>query len=143
MKSGWVRQGKIVHYTTIRHQDNSIVIKDKGHYHHSSATKVTAQNNQTGSLGFVGLTQDCCNPPDVQIAAGPDYVLEMVNLDGAIYTKNGTSVKALGLNNSLILPIILFQNLITMTSLIPHYYLTINLEDGLLQSLTLLHRAFV
>jgi hypothetical protein len=82
--------------STINHRENSIVINDKRHYHDSSPTKVIAQNNQSGSLaGFAGLTQNCCNPPDVQIAA--HFVLEMVHLDGAIYTKNGTIVKAFGL----------------------------------------------
>jgi hypothetical protein len=46
---------------------------------------------------FEGLTQNCCIPPDVQVAAGTKYVVEMVNLDGAIYTKNGTLVKSFGL----------------------------------------------
>jgi len=46
---------------------------------------------------FEGLTQNCCIPPDVQVAAGTKYVVEMVNLDGAIYTKNGTLVKPFGL----------------------------------------------
>src|SRR6266487_3374187 len=38
---------------------------------------------------FEGLAQNCCFPPDVQLAAGTKYVVEMVNIDGAIYTKNG------------------------------------------------------
>jgi hypothetical protein len=31
------------------------------------------------------------------VAAGTKYVVEMVNLDGAIYTKNGTLLKSFGL----------------------------------------------
>jgi hypothetical protein len=46
---------------------------------------------------FEGLAQNCCFPPDVQLAAGTQYVVEMVNLDGAIYTKNGTLLKSFGL----------------------------------------------
>jgi hypothetical protein len=46
---------------------------------------------------FEGLEENCCVPPDVQFAAGPNYVMEMVNLDGAIYTKSGSSVKEFGL----------------------------------------------
>jgi hypothetical protein len=46
---------------------------------------------------FDGLAENCCIPPDVQLAAGTKYVVEMVNLDGAIYTKNGTLVKSFGL----------------------------------------------
>ena len=46
---------------------------------------------------FEGLAQNCCFPPDVQLAAGTKYVVEMVNLDGAIYTRNGTLLKSFGL----------------------------------------------
>jgi len=46
---------------------------------------------------FEGLAENCCIPPDVQVAAGTKYIVEMVNLDGAIYTKNGTLVKSFGL----------------------------------------------
>jgi hypothetical protein len=31
---------------------------------------------------FKGLEQNCCVPPDVQLAAGPTYVMEMVNRYG-------------------------------------------------------------
>jgi hypothetical protein len=58
----------------------------------------TNQNTSSVVLSkFEGLTQNCCIPPDVQVAAGTKYVVEMVNLDGAIYTKNGTLVKSFGL----------------------------------------------
>jgi hypothetical protein len=60
----------------------------------------TNNPNTTSSIvlaKFEGLTQNCCIPPDVQVAAGTKYVVEMVNLDGAIYTKNGTLVKSFGL----------------------------------------------
>ena len=49
------------------------------------------------TVQFKGLEQNCCVPPDVQLAAGPSYVMEMVNLDGAIYTKNGSLVREFGL----------------------------------------------
>jgi hypothetical protein len=49
------------------------------------------------SSKFEGLAQNCCNPPDVQVGAGAKYVVEMVNLDGAIYAKNGTLLKSFGL----------------------------------------------
>ncbi|MGC2685649.1 MAG: hypothetical protein WA323_27645 [Candidatus Nitrosopolaris sp.] len=58
----------------------------------------TSLNMSNSILGaFQGLSQNCCFPPDVQVAAGKKYLLEMVNLDGAIYTKDGTLVKAFGL----------------------------------------------
>jgi hypothetical protein len=49
------------------------------------------------SAKFDGLAQNCCIPPDVQVAAGTKYVVEMVNLDGAIYTENRTLLKSFGL----------------------------------------------
>jgi hypothetical protein len=48
-------------------------------------------------IQFKGLEQNCCVPPDVQLAVGPSYVMEMVNLDGAIYTKGGSLVREFGL----------------------------------------------
>ena len=89
--SGFGRQdnNKAVHSTT---QEDFII---HGRRHAAAA----AQINQSGSLiGFEGLTQNCCDPPDVQVAAGSNYVVEMVNLDGAIYTKNGTLIKEFGLD---------------------------------------------
>src|SRR5207302_4501477 len=88
VKSGFGRQdNKAVHSTT----QEDFIIHDRRH-------AAAAQINQSGSLiGFKGLTQNCCDPPDVQVAAGSNYVVEMVNLDGAIYTKNGTLVKSFGL----------------------------------------------
>src|ERR1041385_8515714 len=66
---------------------------------YKAAKNQSAQIDQSGSLiGFEGLTQNCCDPPDVQVAAGSNYVVEMVNLDGAIYTKNGTLIKEFGLD---------------------------------------------
>lgn len=53
--------------------------------------------NLNMSDSILGLSQNCCFPPDVQLAAGKKYLIEMVNLDGAIYTKAGTIVKAFGL----------------------------------------------
>lgn len=46
---------------------------------------------------FKGLEQNCCVPPDVHLAAGPTYVIEMVNLEGTIYTKSGSIVKEFSL----------------------------------------------
>jgi hypothetical protein len=55
-------------------------------------------NTTVVSAKFEGLSQNCCVPPDIQVATGIKYVVEMVNLDGAIYTKNGTLLKSFGLN---------------------------------------------
>ncbi|HZY47765.1 MAG TPA: hypothetical protein VFE96_08225, partial [Candidatus Bathyarchaeia archaeon] len=33
-----------------------------------------------------------CTPPDVQVAAGPNFVVEMVNTEGETFTKTGVSV---------------------------------------------------
>jgi hypothetical protein len=49
--------------------------------------------------GFEGLFANCCSPPDVQIAAGPSHVVQMVNLDGAIYSKQGTLLRSFSLSS--------------------------------------------
>ena len=46
--------------------------------------------------GFDGLDQiqSCtCVPPDVQVAAGPNHIVEMVNLEGEIFSKQGMTNK--------------------------------------------------
>jgi hypothetical protein len=84
-------------------------------------TNLNISNSILGA--FQGLSQNCCSPPDVQVAAGKKYLVEMVNLDGAIYTKDGTIVKAFGLEpffnpsqglniiDDMIDPVLLFDNL--------------------------------
>jgi hypothetical protein len=52
--------------------------------------------------GFDGLNQiqSCtCVPPDVQVAAGPSHVVEMVNLEGEVFTKQGVSNKTFTLSS--------------------------------------------
>ena len=69
-------------------------------FHDVSLPKIPRTNlNMSNSIlgALQGLSQNCCFPPDVQVAAGKKYLVEMVNLDGAIYTKDGTIVKAFGL----------------------------------------------
>ena len=59
-----------------------------------------SHSNVTVSTSFSGLNQaqSCgCVPPDVQLAAGPTSVFEMVNNEGAIFTKQGAVVKYLNL----------------------------------------------
>jgi hypothetical protein len=51
--------------------------------------------------GFNGLNQiqSCpCVPPDVQVAAGPNQVVEMVNLEGEVFTKGGVSNQTFSLS---------------------------------------------
>ncbi len=51
---------------------------------------------------FDGLNQiqSCtCVPPDVQVAAGPGHIVEMVNLEGEIFTKQGVSNKTFTLSS--------------------------------------------
>ena len=60
--------------------------------------KIFRTNPNTSILAaFEGLSQNCCFPPDVQLAAGKKYLVEMVNLDGAIYSKKGTLIKTFAL----------------------------------------------
>lgn len=51
---------------------------------------------------FDGLdqVQSCtCVPPDVQVAAGPAHIVEMVNLEGEIFSKTGVSNKTFTLSS--------------------------------------------
>ncbi len=82
------RQDKVLHFTT----NHDFIVNDKRRI-------AGLQINQSGSLsGFEGLAQNCCDPPDIQVAAGSNYVVEMVNLDAAVYTKSGTLIKGFGLD---------------------------------------------
>lgn len=51
---------------------------------------------------FRGLDSNCAYcpyyPPDVQLAAGPGYLVEMVNVAGAIYSKQGTQISVFSLS---------------------------------------------
>jgi hypothetical protein len=80
---------------------NTTVFEVKPQFSHDiSLPKIPRTNlNMSNSIlgAFQGLSQNCCFPPDVQVAAGKKYLVEMVNLDGAIYTKDGTIVKVFGL----------------------------------------------
>jgi len=66
--------------------------------------------NSPLATGFAGLSYgmtyacgagftctDHATPPDVQIAAGPNYILEMVNIFYGVWTKQGALVKVSGL----------------------------------------------
>jgi len=80
----------------------------------------TSGSNVSVASSFEGLNQiqSCrCVPPDVNVAAGPAYILEMVNLEGEIFTKQGSSVQLFDLSqffntgtNFLSDPKILFDN---------------------------------
>jgi len=47
---------------------------------------------------YFGYSSNKYAPPDVQVAVGPNYVVEMVNVLEAIYTKSGSFVKSVSLN---------------------------------------------
>lgn len=76
-----------------------------------SGAASTIQPSSVGTLsttkvaqlfGFVGLdqAQSCtCVPPDVQVAAGPSHIVEMVNLEMAVYSKQGLTNKTLALSS--------------------------------------------
>ncbi|HEX8816621.1 MAG TPA: hypothetical protein VF753_14075 [Terriglobales bacterium] len=40
--------------------------------------------------GFIAQSEVCCDPPDMSLAVGPTYVLQMVNNYVAVYSKTGT-----------------------------------------------------
>ena len=72
----------------------------------SSAATTTATEQVL--TGFTGVTlsqqvnalgnDQAVTPPDPQIAAGPQYLLEMVNSSGTVWTKSGSLVKIFDLN---------------------------------------------
>ncbi len=51
---------------------------------------------------FIGLAaeESCgtCEPPDTQVAAGPDHVFEVDNVEGRIFDKSGNVLQSLSLN---------------------------------------------
>jgi hypothetical protein len=60
----------------------------------------TSSSTVYAYAGFDGLMnfQSClCAPPDVQVAAGPNHVVEMVNLAGEVFNKTGTSLQIFSL----------------------------------------------
>src|SRR5712691_9902468 len=75
-----------------------------------SESQTAPSANSPLATGFAGLSYGmtcacgsgftCTNsaaPPDVQIAAGPNYILEMVNIFYGVWTKQGALVKVSGL----------------------------------------------
>jgi dockerin type I repeat protein len=57
---------------------------------------VSSSSSVSVLSGFDGLNQiqSCtCVPPDVQVTAGPNHVVEMVNLEGEIFSKQGITNK--------------------------------------------------
>jgi hypothetical protein len=66
----------------------------------SSSPTLTSSALIKSVTGFDGLTESQAGsfyPPDVQVAAGPTYIMEMVNLGGEIFTKQGSSVSTFDL----------------------------------------------
>lgn len=69
------------------------------HANHAAQKTASRENtvlgNTTGVQYFSikgvieGLGYDNLTPPDVQVAAGPDSIMEMINLEGQIWTKGG------------------------------------------------------
>ncbi len=53
---------------------------------------ITSSRNYTMNSIIDGLGYDNVTPPDVQVAVGPTNVMEMVNLQGQVWTKAGTPV---------------------------------------------------
>jgi hypothetical protein len=67
----------------------------------ASTTFSVSASSVNSSLGFDGLNQvqSCnCAPPDVQVATGPNSLIEMVNLEMEMFSKHGSSIKALPLS---------------------------------------------
>jgi len=72
----------------------------------STTTSTATEQVVTGFTGVTLVQQvnalgndQAVTPPDTQIAAGPNYLLEMVNSSGSVWTKSGTMVKIFDLNS--------------------------------------------
>ncbi len=68
----------------------------------SALLAATSSSSVSLLSGFDGLNQvqSCtCVPPDVQAAAGPNHILEMVNLEGGVFTKQGVSNRTFTLSS--------------------------------------------
>ena len=64
-------------------------------------TSSLSASSVNSSFGFDALNQiqSCnCAPPDVQVATGPNSLIEMVNLETEIFSKQGSSLKSLPLS---------------------------------------------
>ncbi len=60
----------------------------------SSAPSSSLIANQYGGFEGIDYPADCfCTPPDGNIAAGPSDIVQMVNLDGKIWSKSGTVLR--------------------------------------------------
>ncbi len=68
----------------------------------ATATTTTTTTSTTTSIGFNGLSEGQIGgffyPPDVQVAIGPNYVMEMNNLEGKTFTKTGGSISTFSLH---------------------------------------------
>ena len=100
--------GTISSRALLRTNSFGLPVAPAGHVLSSSTPNaLTAQfpstSNSSVSIAgaFEGLNQRQTGywyPPDVQIATGPNYVVEMVNLEGAIFTKQGSVTQYLNLS---------------------------------------------
>ncbi|HET7147915.1 MAG TPA: hypothetical protein VFI73_05385 [Candidatus Nitrosopolaris sp.] len=68
----------------------------------SSTAATTTTTSTATSVGFNGLTEGQIGgffyPPDVQVAVGPNYIMEMSNLEGKTFTKAGGSISTFSLH---------------------------------------------
>jgi hypothetical protein len=68
----------------------------------ASKTFLSSSSSVNSSFGFNGLdqVQSCnCAPPDVQVAAGPNHLVEMVNLETEMFSKQGSPLKTASLSS--------------------------------------------
>ncbi len=67
-----------------------------------ASTSAPSMTSVSGFAGISGISQPqsscgACRPPDVQVAAGQDYLMEIVNLEGEVFSKQGLPVKMFAL----------------------------------------------
>ena len=103
--SKWDKQGKIapLHKVTVKElphvakktgHKNLPIYRMKGHGMNKVKAKevmatIVPSQKAVNQLAINGLGYDNVTPPDVQIAAGTNNIMEMVNLEGQVWTKSG------------------------------------------------------
>lgn len=101
----WDYQGKItpehkisikeLPHAALKEKERSIPFyrmqeKVGGHKESQPLATITPSQNLVMNKTIDGIGYDNVTPPDVQVAAGPINIMEMVNLEGEAWTKDGT-----------------------------------------------------
>lgn len=107
-ESEWDKKGQLLPHHNVAIKEIPQMAKKIGHksipfyrmkgnpHHHLNKEEsqhilaaISTSKNEVMTRTISGLSYDGATPPDVQIAAGPNNIMEMVNLEGQVWMKNG------------------------------------------------------